>query len=80
MSEWLERESQAAAASLLEGLEECLTINQLGLPPSLRRCLSSANVIESPHAGVHRRTNRVGRWRDAGMGFCCKRSEESLLR
>jgi putative transposase len=67
LSEWLERECPAAAASLLEGLEECFTINRLELPASLHRCLATTNVIESPHAGVRSRTNRVSRWKDAAM-------------
>jgi transposase-like protein len=67
LSEWLERECPAAAASLLEGLEECFTINRLELPASLHRCLATTNVIESPHAGVRMRTNRVSRWKDAAM-------------
>ena len=67
LSEWLERECPAAAASLLEGLEECFTINRLELPASLHRCLATTNVIESPHAGVRTRTNRVSRWNDGNM-------------
>jgi transposase-like protein len=67
LSEWLERECPAAAASLLEGLEECFTINRLEVPASLHRCLATTNVIESPHAGVRMRTNRVSRWKDAAM-------------
>jgi len=64
---WLEREYPSAAASLLEGLEECFTINRLDIPPSLHRCLATTNVIESPHSGVRMRTRRVCRWRDGGM-------------
>ena len=67
LSEWLERDCPAAAASLLEGLEECFTINRLEVPGSLHRCLATTNVIESPHAGVRMRTNRVSRWKDAAM-------------
>jgi putative transposase len=67
LSEWLERECPAAAASLLEGLEECFTINRLDVPTSLHRCLATTNVIESPHAGVRMRTNRVSRWKDGKM-------------
>jgi len=40
-AQWLEREHADAAASLLEGLQETFTINVLGLPPSLTRCLST---------------------------------------
>jgi transposase-like protein len=67
LAEWLEREYPSAAASLMEGLEECFTINRLDVPASLHRCLATTNVIESPHAGVRMRTRRVCRWRDSGM-------------
>jgi transposase-like protein len=67
LAEWLEREYPSAAASLLEGLEECFTINRLDIPPSLHRCLATTNVIESPHSGVRMRTRRVCRWRDGAM-------------
>lgn len=67
MASWLEREYPAAAASLREGLEEVFTINRLGLPPSLHRCLATTNLIESPQSGVRRRTGNVSRWRDGQM-------------
>jgi putative transposase len=67
LAEWVEREYPSAAASLLEGLEECFTINRLDVPPSLHRCLATTNLIESPHSGVRMRTRRVCRWRDGGM-------------
>ena len=49
---WLEREWPSAAASLREGLAELFTANRLGLPQSLRRCLTTTNIIDSSHAGV----------------------------
>ena len=67
LADWLEQEQPAAAASLREGLEECFTINRLGVPSSLHRCLGTTNVIESPQSGVRMRTRRVCRWRDASM-------------
>jgi len=67
MAAWLEREYPAAAASLREGLEEAFTINRLGLPPSLHRCLATSNLIESPQSGVRKRTGNVSRWRDGQM-------------
>ena len=67
LADWLEQEQPAAAASLREGLEECFTINRLGVPPSLHRCLATTNLIESPQSGVRLRTRRVCRWRDAAM-------------
>jgi len=66
-AEWLEVEHPTAAASLLEGLEETFTVNRIGLPASLRRCLATTNLIESPQSGVRRRTRRVSRWRDGRM-------------
>ncbi len=66
-AEWLEREYPNAAASLREGLAEMFTVNRLGLPPSLARCLVTTNLIESPHSGVRLRTRRVCRWRDGKM-------------
>jgi hypothetical protein len=64
LAEWLEREYPSAAASLREGLEECFTINRLGVPPSLQRCLATTNIIESPHAGVRIRTRCLTNWLD----------------
>lgn len=49
LAEWLEREYPSAAASLLEGLEECFTINRLGHTVFAHRCLATTNLIESPH-------------------------------
>ena len=63
MAEWLEHEYPDAAASLLEGIDECFTINRLELPLSLHRCLASTNLIESSQSGVRMRTRRVCRWR-----------------
>ena len=67
LAQWYEGDWPEAAASLREGLEECFTINRLGLPPSLHRCLATTNIVESPHAGVRQRTRRVTRWKDAAM-------------
>jgi transposase-like protein len=67
LADWLERDYPSAAASLREGLPEMFTINRLGLPPALRRCLGSTNAIESPNGGVRRCTRRVTRWQDHGM-------------
>jgi putative transposase len=67
LADWLEQEQPAAAASLREGLEECFTINRMGIPSSLHRCLATTNLIESPQSGVRMRTRRVCRWRDAAM-------------
>jgi transposase-like protein len=67
LAEWLDRDYPSAATSLREGLEECFTINRLGVPPSLCRCLATTNIIESPHAGVRIQTRRVTHWQDGKM-------------
>ena len=67
LAKWLEREYPSAASSLLEGLDEMFTINVLGLPKTLRRCLGSTNLIESPNSGIRNRTRRVKNWKDHGM-------------
>ena len=64
---WLQTEHPSAAASLLEGLEETFTINRLGLPAMLRRCLGTTNIVESPTSGVRLRTRRVTNWRNGQM-------------
>jgi transposase-like protein len=66
---WLQTEHPTAAASLLEGLEETFTVNAMGLPGDLRRCLVTTNLIESPQAGVRQRTRRVTCWKDGAMAL-----------
>jgi len=44
---------------LREGLAETFTVNLMGLPSVLTRCLHTTNIIESPHSGVRMRTRRV---------------------
>ncbi len=60
---WLEHDYPEAAAALLEGLEECFTLNRLDVPRSLHRCLATSNLVDNPHSGVRSRTRRVCRWR-----------------
>jgi len=69
LAQWIEREYPSAAGSLREGLAELFTINRLGLPKMLRRCLGSTNVIESPYSRVRQKTGRVKRWRDGQMAL-----------
>lgn len=63
IASWLEHDYPDAARSLLEGLEECFTINRLDVPRSLHRCLATSNIVDGPHSGVRSRTRRVCRWR-----------------
>lgn len=64
---WLERDWPSAAASLREGLEEMFTINRLGLPGSLRRCLATTNLLDATHSGMRQRTRRVTNWQNGAM-------------
>jgi transposase-like protein len=57
---WLEQSYPDAAASLLEGLEECFPPNRLDVPRSLHRCLATSNIVDNPHSGVRSRTRRAG--------------------
>lgn len=67
LAKWLEQEYPSAMGSLLEGLDEMFTINVLGLPKTLCRCLGTTNVIESPNSGIRSRTGRVKNWKDHSM-------------
>ena len=66
---WLQRDWPAAAASVREGLEEIFTVNRLGLPASLRRCLTTTNIIDSTHSGIRQRTRRVTNWKNGEMAL-----------
>jgi transposase-like protein len=66
---WLERDWPDAAASIREGLDEMFTVNRLGLPSSLRKCLTTTNIIDSTHAGIRQRTRRVTNWKNGEMAL-----------
>ena len=53
----------SAARSLKEGMEETLTIYELGVSPLLRRTLATTNPIESAFSVVERICSRVKCWR-----------------
>ena len=50
----LEREPPGVAASILEGLDEILTVTRLGLPLELRRSLACTNIIENMNGTLRR--------------------------
>ena len=66
---WLERAHPSAAGSLREGLSELFTINRMGLPPRLRKCLGTTNLIDSTHSGVRQKTRRVTNWKNGAMAL-----------
>jgi putative transposase len=59
---WLEGFAPMAAASLLEGLEETLTVQKLQLAPELCRVLANTNLIENCFAQAAYKVGRVKRW------------------
>jgi transposase-like protein len=65
----LEQEAPGVAASILEGLDEMLTVNRLGLPVQLRRSLACTNSIENMMGTVRRVCRNVKRWRNAAMAL-----------
>lgn len=46
----LEREAPGVSASILEGIDEILTVTRLGIPLELRRSLACTNIIENMKA------------------------------
>ena len=64
---WLEESWPMAANSLLEGLEETLTVQRLNIHHKLARSLSNTNIIENCFEQVAHRARRVKRWNGARM-------------
>jgi putative transposase len=65
----LDQEAPGVTASILEGLDEMLTVNRLGLPAKLRRSLACTNSIENMMGTVRRVCHNVKRWRNAAMAL-----------
>ena len=64
---WLEKDWPSAAASLREGLDELFTIDDLDLPPQLKRCLGTTNIIDNSHSAARQRMARVKNWQSGEM-------------
>lgn len=65
----LERDAPGVSQTLLEGLDEILTVIRLGLPSELRRSLACTNIIENMMGTVRRVSRNVKRWRSASMAL-----------
>ena len=63
----LEQQHPGAAASIREGLDETLTILELGLSGWLAKTLRSTNPIENLHSTLGRISRNVTRWRGGSM-------------
>jgi putative transposase len=60
-------ENESAARSLLEGLEETLTLQRLGLFEVLSRSFKTTNVIESVQSGIGLQTDKVDNWKNSNQ-------------
>ena len=65
----LDKAHPGAAGSLREGLAETLTVNRLGVPPTLARSLRSTNPVESMIEICRDHSSNVKRWQDGTMAL-----------
>jgi putative transposase len=65
----LEREAPGVSASILEGIDEILTVTRLGLSVELRRSLACTNIIENMNGTIRQVCRNVKRWQDAKMAL-----------
>src|SRR5437764_8729611 len=65
----IERDWSGVSGSILEGIDEILTVTRLGLPNELRRSLACTNIIENVMGTVRRVCRNVKRWRSAAMAM-----------
>jgi transposase-like protein len=65
----LDQAAPGVAASILEGIDEMLTVIRLGLPLPLRRSLACTNIIENMMGTIRRVCRNVKRWRNASMAL-----------
>jgi putative transposase len=54
LAQRLEREAPGVSASILEGLDEILTVNRLGSPADQRRSLACTNIVENMSGTIRR--------------------------
>ena len=69
LAQRLERDWSGVSGSILEGIDEILTVTRLGLPKELRRSLACTNMIENVMGTVRRVCRNVKRWRSASMAM-----------
>ena len=65
----LDQDRPGVSASILEGLDEILTVVQLKLPMELRRSLACTNIAENMMGTIRRVTRNVKRWRNGKMAL-----------
>src|SRR6516165_7158876 len=69
LAQCLEHEAPGVSGSLLEGLDEILTVTRLGLPAELRRSLACTNIIENMMGTIRRVSRNVKHRRSASMAL-----------
>jgi putative transposase len=69
LAQRLDRDAPGVCASILEGLDEILTVTRLGLPAELRRSLACTNIVENMMGTVRRVCRNVKRWHSASMAL-----------
>jgi putative transposase len=67
MEKWLRGINESAADSLMEAIEEILTLHLLKVPALLRKTLQSTNPIESMFSTVRDCEGNIKRYRDSRM-------------
>ena len=65
----LEQEAPGVSKTILEGIDEILTVVRLKLPLQLRRSLACTNIIENMMGTVRRVCRNVKHWRNAKMAL-----------
>lgn len=63
----LQSVNESAANSLMEGMEETLTLHSLGLSPELCKSLNTTNCMESVMAQLGQYTDKVDRWHNSSQ-------------
>jgi putative transposase len=65
----LEQVAPGVSTTILEGMDELLTVVRLKLPLQLRRSLACTNIIENMMGSIRRVCRNVKHWRDAAMAL-----------
>jgi len=65
----LEQEAPGVSETILEGIDEILTVVRLKLPLQLRRSLACTNIIENMMGTIRRVCRNVKHWRSAAMAL-----------
>ena len=69
LARMLDQQPPSAAASIVEGLDETLTVIHLGVRGPLRRVIRSTNPIENLQGSIKYVSKNVRRWRSGSMAL-----------